>query len=176
MAIVVDEYGGTAGLVTLEDLLEEIVGEIRDEYDVEAEPVVEEGNGSFVFSAKVNFDEVRERLDSRSRPTDSRLSAATSWRGWAASRPWARRSSSTACSSRSSRRSGGESTRSGSAGRATPARAGGSSRSFATLMAGLRLPHRPAERREVHAPQPVVGAKSRSSRTSRRRPGRASWA
>ena len=62
LAIVVDEYGGTAGLVTLEDLLEEIVGEIRDEYDVETEPVVEEGDGSWVFSAKVNIDEVRERL------------------------------------------------------------------------------------------------------------------
>ena len=61
-AIVVDEYGGTAGLVTAEDLLEEIVGEIRDEYDVESEPIVDEGNGSFLFSGKVDIDEVIERL------------------------------------------------------------------------------------------------------------------
>ena len=62
MAIVVDEYGGTAGLVTVEDLLEEIVGEIRDEYDVESETVTDEGNGTFAFSGKVSVDEVRERL------------------------------------------------------------------------------------------------------------------
>jgi CBS domain containing-hemolysin-like protein len=65
MAIVADEYGGTAGLVTVEDLLEEIVGEIRDEYDVESETVVDEGHGTFVFSGKVSVDEVAERLDVR---------------------------------------------------------------------------------------------------------------
>ncbi len=61
-AIVVDEYGGTAGIVTLEDLLEEIVGEIRDEYDVETETVVDEANGRFVFSGKVDIDELVQRL------------------------------------------------------------------------------------------------------------------
>jgi putative hemolysin len=68
MAIVVDEYGGTAGLVTIEDLLEEIVGEIRDEYDVEAETIVEEPDGGFTFSAKVNIAEINERLDVQIKP------------------------------------------------------------------------------------------------------------
>src|SRR5207247_10626979 len=62
-ALVGDEYGGTAGLVTIEDLLEEIVGEIRDEYDVESEPIIEEGGGRFVFSGKVSIDEMVQRLN-----------------------------------------------------------------------------------------------------------------
>ncbi len=62
MAIVVDEYGGTAGLVTIEDLLEEIVGEIQDEYDAE-EPFIEEiSETEFIFNARVDLDEVNRRL------------------------------------------------------------------------------------------------------------------
>jgi CBS domain containing-hemolysin-like protein len=62
IAIVVDEYGGTAGLVTIEDMLEEIVGEIRDEYDVESEPIVEEGDGRIVFNGNVDIDQITDRL------------------------------------------------------------------------------------------------------------------
>ncbi|MCY4635519.1 MAG: hemolysin family protein [Acidobacteria bacterium] len=62
-AIVHDEYGGTAGLVTIEDVIEEIVGEIRDEYDVEADPIVDEGSGSYVFTGRVSVDDLSKRLD-----------------------------------------------------------------------------------------------------------------
>jgi putative hemolysin len=63
LAIVVDEYGGTAGLVTLEDLIEELVGEIVDEYDVEEPPIEPMGEGEVSVSARLAVDQLNEVLD-----------------------------------------------------------------------------------------------------------------
>jgi putative hemolysin len=63
LAVVVNEYGGTAGLVTLEDLIEELVGEIVDEFDVEEAPVEELGTGELRVSARLVIDEVNELID-----------------------------------------------------------------------------------------------------------------
>jgi putative hemolysin len=63
LAIVLDEYGGTAGLVTLEDLLEELVGEIVDEYDTEEAQIERLPNGDVRVNARMHIDEVNELLD-----------------------------------------------------------------------------------------------------------------
>jgi len=62
LAVVLDEFGGTAGLLTLEDILEELVGNIQDEYDEEAPLVQEQTPGSYELDASIRIDEANELL------------------------------------------------------------------------------------------------------------------
>ena len=62
IAIVIDEYGGTSGLVTIEDLLEQIVGDIQDEYDLEEDWLVEAADGAVVVDARLPIEELEEHF------------------------------------------------------------------------------------------------------------------
>jgi len=62
-AVVIDEYGGTAGVVSVEDIVEEIVGEIKDEYDVETEPIAVDADGSWLVSGRLSLDRLEQYLE-----------------------------------------------------------------------------------------------------------------
>ena len=62
IAVVVDEYGGVSGIVSMENILEEIIGDIQDEFDNEKEDILELGDGAWLCDARVNLEDLSERI------------------------------------------------------------------------------------------------------------------
>jgi CBS domain containing-hemolysin-like protein len=89
LALVIDEYGGTDGLVTIEDIMEMIVGDIEDEHDVAEPPEIEElDNGDFLVDARADLDEVTARLgvDFRLEDTPAEVTTIGGLVAWLAGR------------------------------------------------------------------------------------------